>query len=163
MRAAERDTHNTSRIQERFWKVNKIQFVYDTSQAYFKDAINPGKHTAVSHHLTLFRTPEGKSYKCKAQETLVLISSDHHKMVSLFLSQTHIQPFDINSDFIFSEASKCVVDQQERLEETLPLILGLTLGLIIVVMLTVYHLHQKYTATARQTQVPRDRAQYKHM
>lgn len=53
------------------------------------------------------------------------------------------------------------MDQREQLEETLPLILGLILGLVIVVTLGIYHIHHKLTAS--QVQIPRDRSQYKHM
>ncbi|XP_067844506.1 lysosome-associated membrane glycoprotein 5 [Heptranchias perlo] len=158
-----KETRNISTRQDHFWKVNKVQFVYDSSEStHFKDAANPGRHTATSHHLSLFVTPVGKSYQCEAQETTSLISSDHQKVVTILLSQIHIQPFGIKRDFIFSEALKCVVDQQEQLEETLPLILGLTLGLLIVVILSVYHIHHKLTATS-QVQIPKDRSQYKHM
>ncbi|XP_041036003.1 lysosome-associated membrane glycoprotein 5 [Carcharodon carcharias] len=149
--------------QDHYWKINKVQLVYDLSDSTrFKDAANSGKHTATSHRISLFVTPVGKSYKCEAQETISLISSDHQKVVAILLSQIHIQPFGIKRDFTFSEASKCVVDQQEQLEETLPLILGLTLGLLIVVILSVYHIHHKLTATS-QVQIPRDRSEYKHM
>uniref|UniRef100_UPI00398E3D9D lysosome-associated membrane glycoprotein 5 n=1 Tax=Pristiophorus japonicus TaxID=55135 RepID=UPI00398E3D9D len=158
-----KESRNISTRQDHFWKVNKVQFVYDLSEsAHFKDASNPGRHTATSHHLSLFVTPAGKSYKCEAQETVSLTSSDHQKVVAILLSQIHIQPFGLKRDFIFSEASTCVVDQQEQLEETLPLILGLTLGLLIVVILSVYHIHHKLTATS-QVQLPRDRSEYKHM
>lgn len=58
-------------------------------------------------------------------------------------------------------AYKCITDQRERLEETLPLILGFILALIIVITLTVYHFHLKLTAT--QPQLPRDRSMYKNM
>lgn len=58
-------------------------------------------------------------------------------------------------------AHKCITDQRERLEETLPLILGFILALIIVITLTVYHFHLKLTAT--QPVLPRDRSMYKNM
>lgn len=58
-------------------------------------------------------------------------------------------------------AYQCITDQRERLEETLPLILGLILALIIVITLTVYHFHLKLTAS--QPQLPRDRSMYKNM
>ncbi|XP_055494915.1 lysosome-associated membrane glycoprotein 5 [Leucoraja erinacea] len=157
------ETRNRNAHQEHFWKVNEVQFVYDISESGpFKDSANPGRHTATSRHLHLFHTPLGKSYKCEAQETISVISSDHQKVVAILLSQIHMQPFGFKRDFIFSEASTCVVDQQEELEEILPLILGLTLGLLIVVILAVYHIHHKLTA-ATQAQIPRDRSEYKHM
>ncbi|XP_078261756.1 lysosome-associated membrane glycoprotein 5 [Rhinoraja longicauda] len=157
------ETRNKSTRPEHSWSVNNVQFVYDLSEStHFKDSANVGKHTASSHHLSLFLTPLGKSYKCEAQETISLISSDHQKVVAILLSQIHMQPFGFKRDFIFSEASTCVVDQQEELEEILPLILGLTLGLLIVVILAVYHIHHKLTA-ATQVPVPRDRSEYKHM
>ncbi|NWR69979.1 LAMP5 protein, partial [Centropus unirufus] len=154
--------HNTSRGQEAFWKLSRIQFTYDTSEhTYFKDAVSPGKHTANSHRLSALVTPAGKSYECQAQQTISLLSSDHQKSVQLLLSEVRIQPFDIAADFVFSEEHKCPVDQREQLEETLPLILGLILGLVIVITLCVYHIHHKLTAN--QVQIPRDRSQYKHM
>lgn len=58
-------------------------------------------------------------------------------------------------------AYKCITDQRERLEEALPLVLGLILGLIIVITVTVYHFHLKLTA--HQPQLPRDRSLYKNM
>ncbi|XP_038662363.1 lysosome-associated membrane glycoprotein 5 [Scyliorhinus canicula] len=158
-----KETRNMSTRQDHSWKINKIQFVYDLSDpGHFKDAASSGRHTATSRRLSLFVTPAGRSYKCEAQETISLISSDHQKVVAIILSQIHIQPFGIKRDFIFSEASKCAVDEQEQLEETLPLILGLTLGLLIVVILAVYHIHHKLTASS-QVQLPRDRTEYKHM
>ncbi|NXL39968.1 LAMP5 protein, partial [Glaucidium brasilianum] len=154
--------HNTSRGQEAFWRLSRIQFTYDTSErTYFKDAVNPGKHTASSHRLSALVTPAGKSYECQAQQTISLISSDQQKPVQLLLSEVRIQPFDIAADFVFSEEHKCPVDQREQLEETLPLILGLILGLVIVITLCIYHIHHKLTAN--QVQIPRDRSQYKHM
>ncbi|CAG5928248.1 unnamed protein product [Menidia menidia] len=144
------------------WKMSKVQFVYDTSEAsHFISAYNPGKHTASTHRLSALVTPGGHSYMCTAQQTLRLISSDHQKSVTVSMSDIQIQPFDIASDFMFSESYKCIIDQQERLEETLPLILGLILGLIIVITLTIYHFHLKLTAN--QPQLPRDRSMYKNM
>lgn len=63
--------------------------------------------------------------------------------------------------FIIPAAYTCITDQRERLEETLPLILGFILALIIVITLTVYHFHLKLTAS--QPQLPRDRSMYKNM
>ncbi|NXY67268.1 LAMP5 protein, partial [Glareola pratincola] len=157
-----KEGHNTSRGQEAFWRLSRIQFTYDTAErTYFKDAIAPGKHTASSHRLSALVTPAGKSYECQAQQTISLVSSDHQKSVQLLLSEVRVQPFDITADFVFSEEHKCPVDQREQLEETLPLILGLILGLVIVITLCVYHIHHKLTAN--QVQIPRDRSQYKHM
>ncbi|KAK4825154.1 hypothetical protein QYF61_024151 [Mycteria americana] len=157
-----KEGHNSSRGQEAFWRLSRIQFTYDTAErTYFKDAVSPGKHTASSHRLSALVTPAGKSYECQAQQTISLISSDHQKSVQLLLSEVRVQPFDITADFVFSEEHKCPVDQREQLEETLPLILGLILGLVIVITLCVYHIHHKLTAN--QVQIPRDRSQYKHM
>ncbi|XP_020841507.1 lysosome-associated membrane glycoprotein 5 [Phascolarctos cinereus] len=157
-----KEGHNTSKGLEASWRLSKVQFVYDSSErTYFKDAVNPGKHTANSHRLSALVTPAGKSYECQAQQTISLTSSDHQKTVAMLLSSVHIQPFDIISDFVFSEEHKCPVDEREQLEETLPLILGLILGLVIVITLTIYHIHHKLTAN--QVQIPRDRSQYKHM
>ncbi|XP_061785035.1 lysosome-associated membrane glycoprotein 5 [Nerophis lumbriciformis] len=145
------------------WKINKVQFVYDTSETtHFINAYNPGKHTANTHRLSALVTPAGRSYLCTAQQTLTLISSDHQKGVTVAMYDIQIQPFDMTSDFVFSEPYKCIMDQRERLEETLPLILGLILALIIVITLTVYHFHLKLTA-ASQPQLPRDRSMYKNM
>uniref|UniRef100_A0A2K6MNZ7 Lysosome-associated membrane glycoprotein 5 n=1 Tax=Rhinopithecus bieti TaxID=61621 RepID=A0A2K6MNZ7_RHIBE len=156
------ESHNTSKGPEATWRLSKVQFVYDSSEkTHFKDAVSAGKHTANSHHLSALVTPAGKSYECQAQQTISLASSDPQKMVTMILSAVHIQPFDIISDFVFSEEHKCPVDEREQLEETLPLILGLILGLIIVVTLVIYHVHHKMTAN--QVQIPRDRSQYKHM
>ncbi|MBN3271976.1 LAMP5 protein, partial [Polyodon spathula] len=99
-----KEAHNVSKGQDIFWKINKIQFVYDTNEpSHFINAVNPGKHTANSHHLSALVTPGGRSYECKAQQTLSLISSDHHKGVTISMSEVRIQPFDIKSDFMFSE------------------------------------------------------------
>ncbi|KAM7368137.1 hypothetical protein PAMP_014384 [Pampus punctatissimus] len=144
------------------WKINKVQFVYDTSEtSHFINAYNPGKHTASTHRLSALVTPAGRSYVCAAQQTLTLISSDHQKVITVSMYDIQIQPFDITSDFVFSEPYKCIMDQRERLEETLPLVLGLILALIIVITLTVYHFHLKLTAA--QPQLPRDRSMYKNM
>lgn len=144
------------------WKISKVQFVYDTSEtSHFINAYNPGKHTASTHRLSALVTPAGHSYVCTAQQTLTLISSDHQKGITVSMYDIQIQPFDIASDFMFSEPYKCITDQRERLEETLPLILGLILGLIIVIILTIYHFHLKLTAA--QPQLPRDRSMYKNM
>ncbi|XP_074143976.1 lysosome-associated membrane glycoprotein 5 [Sminthopsis crassicaudata] len=157
-----KESHNTSKGVEASWRLSKVQFVYDTSErTYFKDAVNPKKYTASSHRLSALVTPAGKSYECQAQQTISLTSTDHQKTVAMLLSSVHIQPFDIISDFVFSEEHKCPVDEREQLEETLPLILGLILGLVIVITLTIYHIHHKLTAN--QVQIPRDRSQYKHM
>lgn len=59
-------------------------------------------------------------------------------------------------------AYKCITDQREQLEQTLPLVLGLILGLIIVITISVYHFHLKLTAQ-QQPQLPRDRSLYKNM
>ncbi|XP_045916661.1 lysosome-associated membrane glycoprotein 5 isoform X2 [Micropterus dolomieu] len=144
------------------WKVSKVQFVYDTSEtSQFINAYNPGKHTASTHRLSALVTPAGRSFVCTAQQTLTLISSDHQKGITVSMYDIQIQPFDIASDFMFSEPYKCITDQRERLEETLPLILGFILALIIVITLTVYHFHLKLTAN--QPQLPRDRSMYKNM
>uniref|UniRef100_A0A3Q3WAG6 Lysosome-associated membrane glycoprotein 5 n=1 Tax=Mola mola TaxID=94237 RepID=A0A3Q3WAG6_MOLML len=144
------------------WKLSKVQFVYDTSEtSHFINAYNPGKHTASTHRLSALVTPVGRSFVCQAQQTLTLISSDHQKGVTMSMSDIQIQPFDITSDFVFSDPYKCITDQRERLEETLPLILGFILALIIVITLTIYHFHLKLTAS--QPQLPRDRTMYKNM
>ncbi|PNI62563.1 LAMP5 isoform 1 [Pan troglodytes] len=156
------ESHNMSKGPEATWRLSKVQFVYDSSEkTHFKDAVSAGKHTANSHHLSALVTPAGKSYECQAQQTISLASSDLQKTVTMILSAVHIQPFDIISDFVFSEEHKCPVDEREQLEETLPLILGLILGLVIMVTLAIYHVHHKMTAN--QVQIPRDRSQYKHM
>ncbi|XP_061482151.1 lysosome-associated membrane glycoprotein 5 [Rhineura floridana] len=157
-----KESRNTSAGPEAWWKMSKVQFVYDSSErTYFRDAVNTGKHTSTTHHLSTLVTPAGKSYRCQAQQTITLTSSDHQKSVALLLSEVRLQPFDISSDFVFSEEHKCPVDQREQLQETLPLVLGFILGLVIVITLGVYHLHLKMTAT--QVQIPRDRSEYKHM
>ncbi|XP_067338695.1 lysosome-associated membrane glycoprotein 5 isoform X1 [Channa argus] len=144
------------------WKISKVQFVYDTSDtSHFINSYNPGKHTASTHRLSALVTPAGRSYVCTAQQTLTLISSDHQKGITVSMYDVQIQPFDIASDFMFSEPYQCITDQRERLEETLPLILGLILGLIIITILTIYHFHLKLTAN--QPQLPRDRSMYKNM
>ncbi|KAM6954147.1 lysosome-associated membrane glycoprotein 5 [Aplochiton taeniatus] len=145
------------------WKISKVQFIYDTSEtSHFINAYNPGKHTANSHRLSALVTPAGRSYVCTAQQTLTLISTDHQKGVTVTMSDIQIQPFDINSDFVFSEAYKCITDQRERLEETLPLILGFILGLIVVITLAIYHFHLKLTMQTQQP-LPADRTMYKNM
>uniref|UniRef100_A0A674NFN2 Lysosome-associated membrane glycoprotein 5 n=1 Tax=Takifugu rubripes TaxID=31033 RepID=A0A674NFN2_TAKRU len=144
------------------WKISKVQFIYDTSEtSHFINAYNPGKHTATTHRLSALVTPAGHSFVCQAQQTFTLISSDHQKGITMSMYDVQIQPFDIASDFVFSEPYKCITDQRERLEETLPLILGFILALIIVITLTVYHFHLKMTAS--QPQLPRDRSMYKNM
>ncbi|XP_049913736.1 lysosome-associated membrane glycoprotein 5 isoform X1 [Epinephelus moara] len=86
------------------WKISKVQFVYDTSEtSQFISAYNPGKHTASTHRLSALVTPAGHSYVCTAQQTLTLISSDHQKGVTVSMYDIQIQPFDIASDFMFSE------------------------------------------------------------
>lgn len=62
-----------------------------------------GKHTASTHHLSALVTPAGQSYVCAAQQTLTLISSDHQKGITVSMYDVQIQPFDIASDFMFSE------------------------------------------------------------
>ena len=64
-----------------------------------------GKHTASTHHLSALETPAGRSYVCEAKQPLTLISSDHQKGVTVAISDVQIQPFDINSDFMFSEGT----------------------------------------------------------
>ncbi|XP_063078552.1 lysosome-associated membrane glycoprotein 5 [Engraulis encrasicolus] len=148
--------------ESEIWKINQVQLVYDTSETtHFINAYNPGKHTANSHKLSALVTPAGLSYVCTAQQTLTLLSTDHQKGVTVSLSDIQIQPFDINSDFMFSEVYKCITDQHEQLEETLPLVLGLILALIIVLTLSIYHFHLKLTA--QEPQLPRDRTMYKNM
>lgn len=80
-----------------------------------------GKHIATTrHHLSALVTPAGKSYECQAQQTITLISSDHQKPVVLLLSEVRLQPFDITSDFVFSEGKavtgprKCLLHNLER-------------------------------------------------
>lgn len=62
-----------------------------------------GKHTASTHRLSALVTPAGRSYVCTAQQTLTLISSDHQKGITVSMYDIQIQPFDIASDFMFSE------------------------------------------------------------
>ncbi|KAE8600894.1 hypothetical protein XENTR_v10013445 [Xenopus tropicalis] len=148
--------------KSRSWKMSKIQFLYDPSEhTIFKSGARPGRHTANSHHLSLMVTPAGMSYECEATQRISLTSTDHQKIVVLYLSEVHLQPFDIKSDFVYSEEYKCPTDQRKQLEETLPLILGLTLGVAILIIVAVYHIHHKMTAN--QVQIPRDRSLYKHM
>ncbi|XP_068135728.1 lysosome-associated membrane glycoprotein 5 [Hyperolius riggenbachi] len=157
-----KDVQDSTKSSGRNWKMNKIQFLYDPSEpTYFKNGARPGKQTATSHHLSLMTTPVGMSYECEATEKVSLTSTDQKKTVVLYLSEVHMQPFDLKSDFVYSEEYKCLTDQRKQLEETLPLILGLTLGVAIVIILAVYHVHHKMTAN--QVQIPRDRSLYKHM
>ncbi|XP_056284254.1 lysosome-associated membrane glycoprotein 5 [Pseudoliparis swirei] len=144
------------------WKISKIQFLYDTSEtSHFINAYNPGKHTANTHRLSALVTPAGRSYVCLAQQTLTLLSTDHQKGVTVVMYDTQMQPFDITSDFTFSEPYKCITDQREHLEETLPIILGFILALIVIITIIVYHFHLKLTAIPPQ--LPRDRSMYKNM
>ncbi|KAJ8355429.1 hypothetical protein SKAU_G00182230 [Synaphobranchus kaupii] len=156
-----KEVHNLSKGND-IWKISKVQLSYDTSEAtQFINAYNPGKHTASTHRLSALVTPAGRSYECQATQTLTLISTDHQKGVTVSMSDIQIQPFDIMSDFTFGPVYKCITDQREQLEETLPLILGVILALIIVITLSVYHVHLKMTA--QQPQLPRDRSLYKNM
>lgn len=90
-------------------------------------------------------------------------------MLLIYRSQQSIRILDVAlrplytayKSFFLSAAYKCITDQREHLEETLPLILGLILGLIIIITLTIYHFHLKLTAN--QPQLPRDRSMYKNM
>ncbi|XP_070443961.1 lysosome-associated membrane glycoprotein 5 isoform X2 [Equus przewalskii] len=101
-----KESHNTSKGLEATWRLSKVQFVYDSSEkTHFKDAVAARKYTANSHHLSALVTPAGKSYECQAQQTISLASSDPQKTVTMILSAVHIQPFDIISDFVFSEGS----------------------------------------------------------
>ncbi|XP_075719182.1 lysosome-associated membrane glycoprotein 5 [Rhinoderma darwinii] len=157
-----KDGQDSTKSSGRNWKMNKIQFLYDLAdRTNFKNGARPGKHTASSHHLSIMVTPAGMSYECEASQKVSLTSTDQKKNVVVFLSEVHIQPFDINSDFVYSEEYKCLTDQRKQLEENLPLILGLILGLAIVIILAVYHVHHKMTAN--QVQIPQDRSLYKHM
>uniref|UniRef100_A0A2I3HU72 Lysosomal associated membrane protein family member 5 n=1 Tax=Nomascus leucogenys TaxID=61853 RepID=A0A2I3HU72_NOMLE len=146
------ESHNMSKGPEATWRLSKVQFVYDSSEKnHFKDAVSAGKHTANSHHLSALVTPAGKSYECQAQQTISLASSDPQKTVTMILSAVHIQPFDIISDFVFSEAHG----------RSLAPIMGLIMGLVIVVTLASSQVHHKMTSN--QVQISRDRSQYKHM
>ncbi|KAM4771684.1 lysosome-associated membrane glycoprotein 5 [Rhinophrynus dorsalis] len=157
-----KDGQDSTKSSGRSWKISKIQFLYDVSErTNFKNGARAGKQTASRQHLSLMVTPVGMSYECEATQRISLTSTDHQKTVILFLSEVHIQPFDIQSDFVYSEEYKCPTDQRKQLEEALPLILGLTLGIAIVIILAVYHVHHKMTAN--QVQIPRDRSLYKHM
>ncbi|XP_075452141.1 lysosome-associated membrane glycoprotein 5 [Ascaphus truei] len=157
-----KEGHDSTKAHGMQWKMNKVQFSYDFSErSYFKIGARPGKHTASTHHLSLMVTPSGMSYECEATQRMSLSSSDQKKTVTLLLSEVHMQPFDIKSDFVYSEEYKCPADQRKQIEEMLPLILGITLGLIIVIILAVYHVHHKMTAN--QVQIPQDRSLYKHM
>lgn len=73
-----------------------------------------GKHTANSHHLAALVTPAGMSYECQAQQSISLASSDPQKTVTMILSAVHIQPFDIISDFVFSEGRLHWCQERER-------------------------------------------------
>ncbi|XP_075056837.1 lysosome-associated membrane glycoprotein 5 [Mixophyes fleayi] len=157
-----KEGQDSTKSSKRNWKMNKVQFLYDLSErTNFKNGARPGKHTATTHHISLMATPAGMSYECEATEKVSLTSTDQKKTVVLFLSEVHIQPFDIQSDFVYSEEYKCLTDQRKQLEEMLPIILGVTLGLAIVIILAVYHIHHKMTSN--QVQIPRDRSLYKHM
>lgn len=67
-----------------------------------------GKHTASTHRLSALVTPAGHSFVCQAQQTLTLISSDHQKGITMSMYDIQIQPFDIASDFVFSERKNFV-------------------------------------------------------
>ncbi|XP_062857445.1 lysosome-associated membrane glycoprotein 5 [Trichomycterus rosablanca] len=154
---------NGKTSENEIWKISKVQLVYDTSEtSHFINAYNPGKHTASTHHLSALVTPVGRSYRCAAQQTLTLISSDHQKGITISMSDIQIQPFDIQSDFVFSEPYTCITDQREQLEEILPLVLGIILGFILVLVIAIYHFHLKMTAT-QQPSLPRDRSLYTNM
>ncbi|MEE6474418.1 hypothetical protein FKM82_010372 [Ascaphus truei] len=85
--------------------------------------------------------------KCGNNETELHLSwMDNAYILRLFFAKTEY---------------KCPADQRKQIEEMLPLILGITLGLIIVIILAVYHVHHKMTAN--QVQIPQDRSLYKHM
>ncbi|GAB1286948.1 Lysosome-associated membrane glycoprotein 5 [Apodemus speciosus] len=189
-----KESHNTSKGPEGTWKLSKVQFVYDSSEkTHFKDAVSAGKHTANSHHLSALVTPAGMSYECQAQQTISLASSDPQKTVTMILSAVHIQPFDIISDFVFSEGLGqgmlpvetnailgvtpftflCTTPLKEGLEHKCPVdereqleeTLPLILGLILglVIVITLVIYHIHHKMTANQVQIPRDRSQYKHM
>ncbi|NWQ74416.1 LAMP5 protein, partial [Columbina picui] len=148
-----KEGHNTSRGQEAFWRLSRIQFTYDTSErTYFKDAVTR-------------KCPEGTGFKAHSRDLGPLAQSDDSKEVHSLLQQfrfamSHSFP-SLSPSFSSPAEHKCPVDQREQLEETLPLILGLILGLVIVITLCAYHIHHKLTAN--QVQIPRDRSQYKHM
>lgn len=67
-----------------------------------------GKHTATTHRLSALVTPAGRSFVCQAQQTFTLISSDHQKGITMSMYDVQIQPFDIASDFVFSERKNLI-------------------------------------------------------
>lgn len=67
-----------------------------------------GKHTATTHRLSALVTPAGHSFVCQAQQTFTLISSDHQKGITMSMYDVQIQPFDIASDFVFSERKNLI-------------------------------------------------------
>ena len=77
-----------------------------------------GRHTASTHRLSALVTPAGRSFVCLAQQTLTLISSDHQKGVTVSMYDIQIQPFDIASDFMFSERKESTLLSAAHDEET---------------------------------------------
>uniref|UniRef100_UPI00358FC1CA lysosome-associated membrane glycoprotein 5 n=1 Tax=Myxine glutinosa TaxID=7769 RepID=UPI00358FC1CA len=148
--------------QQKFWKITKISFTYDTSDTtHFKEAINAGTFTAsTGAQAVLFHAPLGYSYSCTSQEVFSLASNDDHKLVKLKMSESMLQPYTTDQDSNFGPKWKCAMDQQENLEEALPLVLGLLLGLLIVVMIGAYHIRRRNAVTS----IPQEeRAAYKEM
>lgn len=79
------------------------------SCSFLTNAVSPaGKHTAATHRLSALVTPAGRSFVCQAQQTFTLISSDHQKGVTMSMYDVQIQPFDIASDFVFSERKNLI-------------------------------------------------------
>ncbi|KAG8181888.1 hypothetical protein JTE90_026048 [Oedothorax gibbosus] len=137
-----------NKTEEDNWVVTSMDLTYDTTEGLFDKATNAGKKTARSKVLSIFETPMKRSHFCPAQEVVMLYNANK-QAVTARLHNINLQPYDVE-DAKFSPSYRCnkvVLDAEALIQdETVPLAVGLTFGLIALIVLVGFSIHRAINA-----------------
>ncbi|XP_077987397.1 lysosome-associated membrane glycoprotein 5-like [Glandiceps talaboti] len=103
----------------------ELVYVYDNT---FPGAKEQGKEATATRIEEDFKTDVGKSYKCDASNDIE-VNDD----VTMDIHDFHIQPFALDAEEGWGEASKCTIDILE--ENKIPIIVGVCIIVAVIVII----------------------------
>lgn len=124
---------NYTLINNAYYELNSIHFIYYTDAIIFPNTTEPGKEITVSlGNLTLFSANKDNSYKCFSKSVIDL-SAD----VQIELSNYQAQPFLSSKSSGFDTAVECSADTTGT-SKLVPIIVGSALAVLVIMVLIAY-------------------------
>lgn len=124
---------NYTLINNAYYELNSIHFVYYTDAKIFPNTTEPGKEITVTlGNLTLFSANKDNSYKCFSKSVI-----DLNADVQIELSNYQAQPFLSSKSSGFDTAVECSADTTGT-SKLVPIIVGSALAVLVIMVLIAY-------------------------